>query len=49
MIAIIPRLKMAIEPRFLLLHTLSHLIIKELVINSGYPEASLKREFIVPK
>ncbi|MSN97028.1 DUF1998 domain-containing protein [Campylobacter sp. FMV-PI01] len=38
-----------IEPRFLLLHTLSHLIIKELVINSGYPEASLKERIYSSK
>ena len=30
-----------ITPRFLLLHTLSHLIIRELEISSGYPAASL--------
>jgi len=31
-----------ISPRFLLLHTLSHLIIRELEITSGYSSASLK-------
>ena len=30
-----------ITPRFLLLHTLSHLIIRQLEISSGYPAASL--------
>jgi len=30
-----------ITPRFLLLHTLAHLIIRELEISSGYPAASL--------
>lgn len=31
-----------VTPRFLLLHTLSHLIIRELEISAGYPAASLK-------
>ncbi len=31
-----------VSPRFILLHTLSHLIIRELEISSGYPAASLK-------
>jgi hypothetical protein len=31
-----------ITPRFLLLHTLSHLLIRELEITAGYPAASLK-------
>ncbi len=31
-----------ISPRFLLLHTLSHLLIRELEITAGYPAASLK-------
>jgi hypothetical protein len=31
-----------ISPRFLLLHTLSHLLIRELEITVGYPAASLK-------
>lgn len=30
-----------VSPRFLLLHTISHLIIRELEINAGYPTASL--------
>lgn len=30
-----------LSPRFILLHTLSHLIIRELEISSGYPAASL--------
>lgn len=32
----------SINPRFLLLHTLSHLLIRELEITAGYPAASLK-------
>jgi hypothetical protein len=31
-----------ISPRFILLHTLAHLIIRELEISAGYPAASLK-------
>jgi len=31
-----------VSPRFVLLHTLSHLIIRELEISAGYPSASLK-------
>ncbi|MDF1690364.1 MAG: DUF1998 domain-containing protein [Cycloclasticus sp.] len=31
-----------VSPRFILLHTLSHLIIRELEISAGYPAASLK-------
>ncbi len=31
-----------ISPRFLLLHTISHLLIRELEITAGYPAASLK-------
>ena len=31
-----------ISPRFILLHTLSHLIIRELEVSAGYPAASLK-------
>jgi len=31
-----------VSPRFLLLHTLSHLVIRELEISAGYPSASLK-------
>ncbi|MBF0232534.1 MAG: DUF1998 domain-containing protein [Desulfamplus sp.] len=33
---------LVITPRFLLLHTLSHLLIRELESTSGYPAASLK-------
>ena len=32
----------AISPRFMFLHALSHLLIKELEIQAGYPSASLK-------
>ena len=32
----------AITPRFILLHTLAHLVIRELEISGGYPAASLK-------
>lgn len=31
-----------ISPRFILLHTLSHLLIRELEVSAGYPAASLK-------
>ena len=31
-----------VSPRFILLHTLAHLIIRELEISAGYPAASLK-------
>ena len=31
-----------VNPRFMLLHTISHLIIRELEISAGYPSASLK-------
>ena len=33
-----------ITPRFILLHTLSHLIIRELEISSGFPAASLQEK-----
>jgi hypothetical protein len=34
--------EVTITPRFLLLHTLSHLLIRELEVTAGYPAASLK-------
>jgi len=34
-------------PRFLLLHTLAHLIIRNLEIHSGYPAASLKERLYI--
>ncbi len=33
---------LVVSPRFILLHTLSHLVIRELEISAGYPAASLK-------
>jgi len=38
---IITQQDMSISPRFLLLHTLAHLLIRELEITAGYPAASL--------
>lgn len=40
---------LVINPRFLLLHTLSHLLIRELEINSGYPSSSLKERIYSSK
>ena len=34
--------KFSLSPRFILLHTLAHLIIRQLEISAGYPAASLK-------
>ena len=38
----IPELDVEVSPRFLLCHTLSHLLIRELETKAGYPAASLK-------
>jgi len=38
-----------VTPRFLLLHTLSHLIIRELETKAGYPAASLKERIYCSK
>ena len=38
----VPALQTELTPRFLLLHTLAHLIIRNLEIEAGYPAASLK-------
>jgi len=38
-----------ISPRFILLHTLSHLLIKELESTAGYPAASLKEKIYCSK
>ncbi len=40
---------MVITPRFLLLHTLSHLLIRELESTAGYPAASLKERIYCSK
>ena len=37
-----PELEVEVTPRFLLCHTLSHLLIRELEAKAGYPAASLK-------
>ena len=37
-----PELEVEVSPRFLLCHTLAHLLIRELDAKSGYPAASLK-------
>ena len=37
-----PELEVDVSPRFLLCHTLSHLMIRELEAKAGYPAASLK-------
>ena len=37
-----PELDVEVSPRFLLCHTLSHLLIRELEAKAGYPAASLK-------
>src|SRR5690606_24909214 len=34
--------EVAVSPRFLLLHTLAHMLIKQLESQAGYPAASLK-------
>ncbi len=39
---VLPECHVDISPRFLLLHTLSHLMIRELDAGAGYPAASLK-------
>jgi hypothetical protein len=36
-----PRLRESITPRFIMIHTLAHLLIKELEFSSGYPAASI--------
>ena len=38
----IPEFEVEVTPRFLLCHTLAHLLIRELEANAGYPAASLK-------
>ena len=38
----VPALQTDVTPRFLLLHTLAHLIIRQLETEAGYPAASLK-------
>ncbi len=38
-----------VSPRFLLLHTLSHLLIRELEASAGYPAASLKERIYCSK
>ena len=38
----IPELEVAVTPRFLLCHTLAHLMIRQLEAEAGYPAASLK-------
>ena len=38
----VPELEVEVTPRFLLCHTLSHLLIRELEAKAGYPAASLK-------
>lgn len=43
----IKRISSGITPQFLLIHTLSHLIIKELEYVCGYPAASLKERLYV--
>lgn len=40
---------LVINPRFILLHTLSHLLIRELEISSGYPSSSLKERIYSSK
>ena len=39
---VVPELEVKVSPRFLLCHTLSHLLIRELEAKAGYPAASLK-------
>ena len=39
---VFPELDVEVSPRFLLCHTLSHLLIRELEAKAGYPAASLK-------
>ena len=38
----IPELEVEVTPRFLLCHTLAHLVIRQLDAEAGYPAASLK-------
>ena len=38
----VPELEVDVSPRFLLCHTLAHLLIRELEAKAGYPAASLK-------
>jgi hypothetical protein len=40
---------LVVNPRFILLHTLSHLLIRELEISSGYPSSSLKERIYSSK
>ena len=39
---VVPELEVDVSPRFLLCHTLAHLMIRELDAEAGYPAASLK-------
>ena len=39
---VVPELEVQVSPRFLLCHTLAHLLIRELDAEAGYPAASLK-------
>ena len=39
---VVPELEVKVSPRFLLCHTLAHLLIRELDAEAGYPAASLK-------
>ena len=39
---VVPELEVRVSPRFLLCHTLAHLMIRELDAEAGYPAASLK-------
>jgi len=43
----VTRISEVITPKFLLIHTLSHLIIKELEYDCGYPAASLQERLYI--